>query len=69
MPKSGRPHLFRIVATIAISSTGGLAATLVGVPAGWIAGGLLAVAAASLAGLETTFPKSWEPPVFLLLGI
>lgn len=44
-------------------------ATLLGVPAGWVAGGMLAVSAASLAGVNTHFPRSWQPPVFLVLGI
>ena len=48
---------------------GGLAAWFVGLPAAWVAGGLLAVALASLAGVNTEFPRLWTAPVFLVLGI
>jgi membrane AbrB-like protein len=42
---------------------------LIGLPAAWVAGGLLAVALASLAGINTEFPRLWTAPVFLVLGI
>ena len=38
-------------------------------PAGWVAGGLLAVAIASLAGVNTAFPSVLQAPVFLVIGI
>ena len=44
--------------TLAISAAGGFAAKLLGLPAGWISGGLLAVAVASLAGVNTDIPRS-----------
>jgi len=59
----------RVAATLALAALGGLAANLAGVPAGWVAGGLLAVAAASLAGFETEFPAPLRHPVFLVLGV
>jgi uncharacterized membrane protein AbrB (regulator of aidB expression) len=40
-----------------------------GIPAGWIAGGLLIVAAASLAGLQTEVPHRLRPPINLVLGM
>jgi membrane AbrB-like protein len=46
-----------------------LVAELSGMPAGWIAGGLLAVAAASLAGFSSAFPRRLHAPVFLVIGI
>jgi hypothetical protein len=65
----GLRHASRVAVTLALSAGGGLLAQLLGVPAGWIAGGLLAVAIASLAGVDTEFPRRLHAPVFLLLGI
>jgi membrane AbrB-like protein len=52
-----------------LSAVGGLVAQALDVPAGWVAGGLLAVAVASLAGVNTLFPARLQSPVFLLLGV
>jgi uncharacterized protein len=57
------------VVTLAISACGGFAAELIGMPAGWIAGGILAVAVASLAGYNTRFPPRLLAPLMLILGI
>lgn len=62
-------ELGRVIVTLAISAAGGLLATLAGMPAGWISGGLLAVALVSLAGFDTSFPRAWSPPVYLVLGL
>ena len=62
-------HAGSVAITLAIAAAGGFVAELAGVPAGWIAGGLLAVAIASLAGVNTAFPTSLQAPVFLVLGI
>jgi membrane AbrB-like protein len=59
----------RVAITLSISVAGGFLAQSFGLPAGWVAGGLLAVAAASLAGVNTEFPRAWTAPVFLVLGI
>lgn len=64
-----RRDLLRVAATLGISAAGGFLAQLLGLPAGWVAGGLFAVAVASLAGVNTEFPRSWTAPVFLVLGI
>lgn len=64
-----RPYLLRVVATLVLSAAGGLAAQYLGMPAGWIAGGLLAVAIASLAGFNSVFPRRLQAPVFLVVGI
>jgi membrane AbrB-like protein len=61
--------LRRFATTLAISAAGGFVATLLGIPAGWLAGGMLAVAIASLAGVNTDFPAPVRPPVFLVLGV
>jgi membrane AbrB-like protein len=67
--RQGFHYALRVGVTLALSAAGGAVAVLLGMPAGWIAGGLLAVAAASLAGVDTTFPPRLYDPVFLLLGI
>jgi membrane AbrB-like protein len=69
IPGLARRDVIRVAATLGISAAGGFFAELLGLPAGWVAGGLLAVAAASLAGVNTEFPRSWTAPVFLILGI
>jgi membrane AbrB-like protein len=61
--------LVRSAITLGISAVGGAIANLVGLPAAWIAGGLLAVAGASLAGVNTHFPRPLTAPVFLVLGL
>ena len=58
-----------VALTLALSASGGFIAQSLGLPAGWVAGGLLAVAVASLAGVKTRFPTRLHAPVFLLLGI
>jgi membrane AbrB-like protein len=59
----------RILLTLLITAAGGLLAQAAGIPAGWMAGGLIAVVVASLAGVNTAFPRQLNAPVFLLLGI
>jgi membrane AbrB-like protein len=59
----------RLALTLGLSAAGGWTATLLGLPAGWIAGGLLTVALASLAGLDTDFPAPLRAPVYLVLGL
>jgi membrane AbrB-like protein len=61
--------LARTLVTLAFGAGGGAAATLIGIPVGWIAGSLLAVAAASLAGFPTEMPSPIRVPVYLVLGI
>ena len=65
-----RGYALRVAMTFALAAAGGAAAAhLLNMPAGWIVGGLLAVAVASLAGLNTAVPARLHAPVFLLLGI
>jgi membrane AbrB-like protein len=63
------PTAFRVAATFAVSASGGLAATLLGLPAGWLSGGLLAVVVASLAGLYTEVPPLITTSAFFVLGL
>lgn len=67
--RPGPAYALRVAATLGLSAGGGLLAQQLGVPAGWIAGGLLAVAVASLAGFATAFPRRLHAPVFLVLGV
>jgi membrane AbrB-like protein len=60
---------FRVAATFAVSAAGGLVATLLGLPAGWLSGGLLAVVAATLAGLHTEVPPLITTSAFFVLGL
>lgn len=66
---SGLGYSARVFITLALSAGGGFVAQSLGLPAGWIAGGLLVVAVASLAGFATAFPLRLRAPVFLVLGI
>ena len=61
--------LKRFAITLALSAGGGLLFTLLGMPAGWVSGGLLAVAVGSLAGIDTDVPVPVRAPVYLILGI
>ena len=58
-----------LAATLAVSALGGFAATLLGMPAGWLSGGLAAVVVASLAGLKTSVPPLVSTPAFFVLGL
>ena len=64
-----RKAAVRFAITLGLSAGGGLAAYLVGLPAAWISGGLVLVAAASLAGVNTEVPALARAPAFLVLGI
>ena len=55
--------------TIAISAIGGGIATLLGLPAGWLMGGALAVTAAAMAGLPIRMPDRLRDLSFLLIGM
>ena len=59
----------RTIVTLAVAGLGGGAATAIGFPAGWMAGALLAVAGASLAGFATEVPAPIRAPVYLVLGV
>ena len=63
------PTIRRFALTLALSAAGGAVFQLLGMPAGWVSGGLLAVAIASLAGVNTDVPAPVRPPVYLALGI
>lgn len=55
--------------TLAIGAAGGCAFWLLNLPAAWLAGSMLAVTAAALAGLRTWLPNWLRTTVFVLFGI
>ena len=55
--------------TLAIAAAGGAALGLIGVPAGWLSGSILAVAGASLAGRPMLIPTLLMRAIFVLIGI
>jgi uncharacterized protein len=59
----------RAVVTMAIAAAGGALFEALSMPAGWLAGGILAVAVASFAGVATEVPRTVRAPIFLFLGI
>ncbi|HSM39680.1 MAG TPA: AbrB family transcriptional regulator [Afifellaceae bacterium] len=59
----------RVAATLFCSAAGGWLFESIGMPAGWLSGGMLAVVAASLAGLESEIPDPARWLIFLILGL
>jgi len=55
--------------TLAIATAGGAVLGLLGVPAGWLSGSILAVAGASLAGRPMLIPTLMMRAIFVLIGI
>jgi uncharacterized protein len=58
-----------VLETLAIAGGGGALFTLIGFPAGWLAGAMCVCAAAALAGRSVFLPQSVARPCFVLLGI
>ena len=58
-----------IALTIAISVAGGFVADFVGLPAGWLMGGALAVAVAALSGIRVGMPPWLRDTTFVLTGV
>ena len=58
-----------LATTLAIALAGGGVFWLLGLPAGWLAGAMLAVTAASLAGVATRVPDWLRQAIFVLLGV
>ena len=55
--------------TLVVAAAGGCALGLIGVPAGWLSGSILAVAGASLAGRPMFIPTLLMRAIFVLIGI
>lgn len=58
-----------LLVTLVISAAGGGVASALGMPAGWLAGGALAVAIASLSGVKVTMPNGLRDVTFVLTGL
>ena len=58
-----------VLVTVAISAVGGLVATLLGLPAGWLMGGALAVTGAAMAGVKVSMPGWLRDVAFVLIGM
>jgi membrane AbrB-like protein len=61
--------VLRLVRNIGLAAVGGTLATLAGIPASWLTGGMIAVGIASLAGLNTRLPLRLLEVVMLMIGI
>src|SRR5215471_8131813 len=61
--------LRRLAETLSVAATGGAVLGLMGVPAGWLSGSILAVAGASLAGRPMYIPTLLMRAIFVLIGI
>lgn len=61
--------LFAVLLTLAISAAGGGVATLLGLPAGWLMGGALAVTVAAMLGVEVRLPNRLRDVTFVLIGM
>jgi uncharacterized protein len=68
-PNSRFVTLQHLAETLAIAVAGGSALGLIGVPAGWLSGSILAVAGASLAGRPMLVPTLMMRAIFVLIGI
>jgi len=56
------------VLTLVIAAIGGSAFTLLTLPAGWLTGAMVAVAAAATAGVRVVYPTRLRNVIFVLLG-
>jgi membrane AbrB-like protein len=59
----------RLAETLAIGAAGGAVFALIGLPAGWLSGSVLAVAIAALAGRPAHVPATFMRGIFVLFGI
>jgi hypothetical protein len=70
-PKATTPFVAvgRVAETLAIAAVGGCTLGLLGMPAGWLSGSIIAVASASLYGRPTLMPTWLMRSIFVLVGI
>jgi membrane AbrB-like protein len=68
-PVSRTTILRRVAETLAFAAAGGLTLGFLGMPAGFLSGSILAVAAASLAGRPMTIPPPLLRTLLVLIGI
>jgi len=69
-PLTDRPQTLPAFAlTLAVGAAGGGLFWLLNLPAGWLAGSMLAVTAAALSGVRTWLPNWLRTTVFILIGV
>jgi uncharacterized protein len=69
LPLPSRHTLLAIFLTLAVSAAGGGVAHLLGLPAGWLMGGALAVTIATVAGAPVHMPDGLRNITFVLIGM
>jgi membrane AbrB-like protein len=69
MPLPIAKNFFALAITLVISAAGGGIATLLGLPAGWLMGGALAVTIAAMAGAPVALPDWLRNVTFVLIGM
>ncbi len=78
MPGAGRTQplrpsissrLLSLLAALAVGGLGGGLFTLVGLPAAWLSGAMVAVGFAALGGLSATIPARLRDATYVLLGV
>lgn len=69
MPLSSPKIFLDLLLTLAISAAGGGLAMLLGLPAGWLMGGALAVTIAAMARVPVVLPDWLRTVVFVLIGM
>lgn len=63
-----RRRIQRLSLTLAIGAVGGTLLGLLGLPAGWLTGAMVAVAVAAVAGIEVEVPTSLRNIAFVVVG-
>jgi len=61
-------RLRRIAVTLAAAFTGGAVFNLIGLPAGWLSGGMVGAAIVAVAGVEVELPVSLRSIAFVVVG-
>ncbi|MBJ3784771.1 AbrB family transcriptional regulator [Devosia sediminis] len=64
-----RSDILPVLLTLAIAAAGGGLATLIGLPAGWLMGGALAVTVAAMMGAPVRMPDGLRNVAFVLIGM
>jgi membrane AbrB-like protein len=64
-----RSDILPVLLTLAIAALGGSLANLIGLPAGWLMGGALAVTIAAMMGAPVKMPDALRNVAFVLIGM
>ena len=68
-PSPSKHPIFPVLLTLAISALGGGLAHLLGLPAGWLMGGALAVTVAAMLSVPVAMPDRLRDVAFVLIGL